>query len=346
MRVTKAVFHMRKNDKPMTQMPGRAVLGYGPGPWACWMLMLGASLLCAAALPAQAPGNSTPGTTTKQTAQATFVGEDTCALCHADKVVLPYPEPGKEFVTNPHNRLALLHGNNQVTCESCHGPGSEHVSSGGDVKLIFNPTTAPPQKVDAMCLTCHGDVHPNFLRSPHAKAGLSCVSCHSNHAAVNHVYLLKSEQPELCFQCHTDIKAKFALPFHHRVDEGLIKCTDCHDQHGTLQDKQLLSTAEQNMICTKCHMEQTGPFVYEHPVVKAEGCLSCHSPHGSPNPRLLNAANLNSLCLQCHSATNSTAFPNAISPVGPAHNQMSTEVACTNCHTQIHGSNASDVFFN
>jgi DmsE family decaheme c-type cytochrome len=298
-------------------------------------------MVSATALAAQAPGATAAGAPAQQTTQATFVGSDVCTQCHADLATNI-----KEFQTNPHSRLSMLHGNQGVTCESCHGPGSQHVDSGGDVTKIFSPATAPSLAVDTMCLTCHGDVHPNFLRSPHAEAGLSCVSCHSNHSAADPVHLLKASQPGLCFQCHTDIKPLFSMPFHHKVTEGLMNCTDCHDTHGALQQKQLQATAEQNMICTKCHMEQTGPFVYEHPVVKTEGCLSCHTPHGSPNSRLLNVSNLNTLCLQCHSATNSAAIPNALSPTGPAHNQTATEVACTNCHTQIHGSNASDVFFN
>ncbi len=45
-----------------------------------------------------------------------------------------------------------------------------------------------------------------------------------------------------------------------------------------------------------------GPFVFEHAPVKAEGCMACHTPHGSQNPRLLNMPNVNVLCNQCHSA--------------------------------------------
>ncbi len=87
-----------------------------------------------------------------------------------------------------------------------------------------------------------------------------------------------------------------------------MKCSDCHDPHGTFQDKQLKSTPDQNAVCTKCHTETAGPFVYEHPVIKTEGCTTCHSPHGSPNARLLNVGNVNTLCLQCHSETNMGAF--------------------------------------
>src|SRR5437773_1418745 len=40
--------------------------------------------------------------------------------------------------------------------------------------------------------------------------------------------LLRKSQPELCASCHGVVMAQFALPSHHRVPEGLMKCTDCH----------------------------------------------------------------------------------------------------------------------
>ena len=266
-----------------------------------------------------------------------FVGAETCVLCHA--------EVGKKFTSNPHSRLALMHDGKGATCESCHGPGKAHVDSGGDVTKIRQMTKLTAKQVDSTCLGCHAGAHPDFERSPHGKAGVSCVSCHSVHAPESEVSLLKTSQPKLCYTCHTDVKPAFSQPFHHKVDEGLVKCSDCHDTHGTFQDKQLRATSDQNAICTKCHTENAGPFVFEHPVVKTEGCTACHSPHGSPNARLLNVSVINNLCLQCHSATNTAAFPNAISPSGPSHSQAAQYVSCTSCHIQIHGSNASNVFF-
>jgi predicted CXXCH cytochrome family protein len=72
--------------------------------------------------------------------------------------------------------------------------------------------------------------------------------------------------------------------------------------------------------------------------VKTDGCSSCHTPHGSTNPRFLRVSQVNLLCLQCHS------FP-AQGPGGPNHNQSTKYQACTMCHAAIHGSNASNVFF-
>jgi DmsE family decaheme c-type cytochrome len=190
--------------------------------------------------------------------------------------------------------------------------------------------------VDETCLGCHAGAHPNFERSPHAKANVGCTSCHTVHASKNEP-LLKAAQPMLCFQCHTDVKPAFDMPFHHKVNEGLVQCSDCHDTHGTFGNNNLRSTADQNMICTKCHTETRGPFVYEHAAVKAEGCLGCHTPHGSQNARLLNMANINTLCNQCHS-------PVASATVHGMSAGSSELTPCTSCHTYIHGSNVNPAF--
>ena len=247
----------------------------------------------------------------------------------------------KGFAGNPHSKLALEHGGKGVTCEGCHGPGKAHVDSGGEASKIFQFTKATPKQVAARCLTCHADDHPNFDRTAHGDALVGCTSCHSVHKSEAQTALLKTSQPKLCYQCHTDIKAAFAEPFHHRVNEGLIKCSDCHDPHGTFQPKMLQQSATQDAICTKCHIDTVGPWVYEHPPIKTEGCTMCHVPHGSTNPRLLTRNNVNSLCLQCHSPSMNFTAPGTPS----FHNQANQYQACTVCHVQIHGSNASSIFF-
>jgi len=250
-------------------------------------------------------------------------------MCHSELA-------NKFGATNPHVKIAQLHGKNGVTCEGCHGPGQAHVDGGGDTSKIIRFDKLTPKEVSDRCQTCHAGAHPDYARSQHAKAGVSCISCHSLHQGDTEAKLLKADEPKLCFQCHADVKGSFNMPFHHKVEEGLVKCSDCHDVHGTFLNNQLKTTADQNDVCTKCHMETRGPFVYSHPVTKVDGCLACHTPHGSQNARLLNMPSVTQLCYQCHSEVAADNIH------GQAN--MNNATPCIDCHTQVHGSNADAAF--
>jgi len=264
----------------------------------------------------------------KDTAQ--YVGSDTCKTCHEDLYK-------KNFENTAHFKTTLHDGRG---CESCHGPGAAHVEGGGDVTKIISFTSLSTQDANRHCLSCHAAKHEqrHFSASVHASNDVGCLDCHSPHHAKEPEHLLVRAQPNLCYGCHTTAKADFAKPYHHRVDEGLIQCSDCHNVHGTATLRQVRAMPGGDAICVKCHADKQGPFVYEHVPVKTEGCSSCHTPHGSTNPRYLRVSQVNLLCLQCHT------FP-AQGPVGPSHNQSTKYQACTMCHAAIHGSNASNVFF-
>ncbi len=287
---------------------------------------------------ASAPAQTNPAVDTKSDASAgpsaeasKYVGAETCKTCHEDIY--------NAWEKTPHWKTTLNKegGPAKQGCEGCHGPGADHVAGGGDVSKIFNPAKHSAKEVDAKCLTCHAGAHPNFDRSPHAKANVGCNSCHSVHQSKEEENLLKVSQPALCFQCHADTKPAFNMPFHHKVNEGLITCSDCHDVHGTFLANNVKSTADQNAICTRCHTETRGPFVYEHVAVKAEGCLGCHTPHGSQNARLLNMPSINPLCNQCHSGV----AANTVHGMGAGSSET---ITCTNCHTNVHGSNMNAAF--
>jgi DmsE family decaheme c-type cytochrome len=266
---------------------------------------------------------------TDPTSGSTYVGTDTCKTCHEDKF--------HNIEASPHYRTNLpkIRGEEVHGCESCHGPGSAHVAGGGDVTKIFTFTGVRPEAITQRCMSCH-EANPeqnHFLRSTHNQNGVTCTSCHSvHHSTLEN--LLVQKQTQLCFSCHVEQKADFQKPFHHRVEEGLIKCNDCHNPHGEVRDRQLRSTADGDMICFKCHSDKRGPFVFEHEPVKGEGCQTCHTAHGSPYPRMLLTARVNSLCLQCHVTI----------PAGP-HPQNAIRQDCILCHMSIHGSNIDPRFF-
>ena len=266
-----------------------------------------------------------------------YVGADTCKTCHE--------EIFKGFETTPHWKTTYdtHRGVAYQGCEACHGPGKAHVDGGGDKSKIFVFPGAKAEEVSKRCLTCHefGEEHANFARSVHSRNNVSCTDCHSPHHAKQERALLKEPQPKLCYGCHLNVRADFNKPFRHRVNEGLIQCTDCHNQHGGFLSTQLRSTVTQDQVCFKCHTEKAGPFTYEHFPVRSEGCVACHTPHGSSNPRLLTRSSVNVLCLECH-----TLVVDLPAPAAPSfHNQATKYQACTLCHTQIHGSNIDRVFF-
>jgi DmsE family decaheme c-type cytochrome len=314
----------------VTELPVGAVPGEWPGVRALLLSMAGAGILCASALAAAAPAPA--ASQAREAAAADFIGAGTCAKCHADVA--------SGFAGNPHTRIAQMHGKAAVACEDCHGAGRAHAESGGDKTKIVNPANATAREVDGKCLGCHQGQHANMERSAHGEAGVSCLGCHTIHNSKEDS-LLKAPQPALCFPCHSDVRPQFSLAFHHKVNEGLVQCTDCHDPHGAKAGNSLQAASQQDMACVKCHENVAGPFVYEHGALKVQGCTACHTPHGGANPGLLNRAKVDTICMLCHSPAVNFTAP---TPAGPSHNQAGQPGPCTSCHTAIHGSNTSKDF--
>ena len=292
--------------------------------------------LCAGATGTQQSGNAAPQASSAPagSTDSQYADTDICKTCHQEVW-------NKHFANTPHS--ALLKGD-QHGCQGCHGPAQAHVDGGGDVTKIIRFEKLSAAQTAAICTKCHQSSleTQNFSKSAHLANGVSCTACHSPHNSTDVNFLLVKSQTSLCYACHAAQKAEFARPYRHRVDSGLIQCSDCHNPHGTQSGHQVRSAAGQFAVCTKCHTDAMGPFVFEHAPVKTEdSCLSCHTPHGSTNPRLLQVNNVNFLCLRCHTPNSNGAAPGAPS----FHNQNTKYQACTLCHTQIHGSNFSPVFF-
>ena len=266
-----------------------------------------------------------------------YVGAETCKTCHEAIY--------NDWEKTPHWKTTLdtKGGPSHQGCESCHGPGAAHVAGGGDKTKIFIFEDHSTKEINDRCLTCHasGTQHMNAINSEHSRNDVSCISCHSPHHATTKEFLLLKAQPELCYGCHLNKKAEFEMPFHHRVNEGLIQCSDCHNVHGTVKPKQVRTSSTQDAVCFKCHTDKQGPFVYEHAPIKVEGCQSCHLTHGGPNPHMLKLSNVNLLCLQCHTTSSFSSAPGMPS----FHNQASLFQSCVLCHVAIHGSNFDATFF-
>jgi DmsE family decaheme c-type cytochrome len=270
-------------------------------------------------------------------AASDYAGAEACKTCHEDIY--------NGWEKSPHWKTTLntKEGPSHQGCEACHGAAASHVADPTDTSKLFLFEKASAKEINARCLTCHagGTQHMNAINSLHAKNDVACTSCHSPHHAKETQFLLVKAQPQLCYGCHLQQKPQFDMPFHHRVNEGLIQCSDCHNVHGSVKAKQVRTSATQDVVCFTCHIDKQGPFVFEHEAVKLEGCQSCHVTHGGPNPHMLKVSNVNLLCLQCHTASTFSGAPGTPS----FHNQNTFFQACTLCHSQIHGSNVDATFF-
>jgi DmsE family decaheme c-type cytochrome len=262
-------------------------------------------------------------------------GPACCATCH-ELIV-------QNFTSNPHVKIAPASGSGNTECTSCHGSGKAHIESGGDKGDIFSFEEASAEEVGRRCVTCHSKTSNELTHSAHGSARLSCISCHSVHAAATGKGLLKKAQPALCLQCHSGVTASFSMLSHHPVAEGKIKCTDCHDPHAADTGKNG-NSAPASAICTRCHTNKAGPFVFEHKAISIEGCVACHSPHGTEHPKLLNRADVNSMCQLCHSVSGSISHAEKMLPAGHADGRTAQKACCIDCHAHFHGSNMDKDF--
>jgi DmsE family decaheme c-type cytochrome len=207
----------------------------------------------------------------------------------------------------------------------------------GDPSLIR--TFSNRLEATSACLDCHSlKGQGEWMASTHAMENISCLDCHSIHKTANPL--------NTCKDCHQQVYAQFELPSHHPVPEGKMSCASCHDPHAAT-DFQLKTSMRLNDLCYTCHQNKEGPFVFEHaPVV--EDCSLCHTAHGAIPNNLL-TANEPTVCLQCHEfhfhagllspegewEVGGSEYEN---PRGEHSFNASFTTKCTQCHSQVHGS--------
>ncbi len=274
-----------------------------------------------------------------------YAGAEICQTCHS-KVYdqLAKTSMGTLFLKHPRTAAEKL------GCETCHGPGTEHVGSAGKsfVGMIryMKGTTTPVSVRNDACLKCHQKRERLFWSgSIHATQGMACTDCHVVHTGpgiTKRPQLTNITVEDTCNTCHKEqVRAENKFS-HHPTREGKMNCASCHNPHGTTSPK-LVKAISNKELCFNCHAQYRGPFIFQHPPV-VEDCFNCHQPHGSAYPALLKTPPVR-LCRECHITFHTTNFTIG----GPERSFRKTErtrvnmlagSACVNCHRNIHGSNS------
>jgi hypothetical protein len=188
-----------------------------------------------------------------------------------------------------------------IQCESCHGPGSQHVKSGGDRIEISKPATS------GACGVCH-DSGTNHIKEREWKASMHAVVTRDPSGAGR----------EGCVGCHTgngfmDAVKGAAVP---NVTYTPITCQTCHEPHGdtmpadktphlvrkmaavTLKDGTQVTDGGAGKLCMNCHMSRQNANTY----VNSTAGSARFGPHHGPQADMLAGTNAYTYGLQIPSS--------------------------------------------
>ena len=241
--------------------------------------------------------SSTEPAVAQPAAKAEPKGPPICANCHE--------QPHASTVMSAHGAKNDAQGS---MCQACHGDATEHLKDPVKSKpanLIKTGTAA--EKTD-VCLTCHktGRQLAFWESGKHALNDVPCSSCHSIHGKDRNPSIapfttsFRPNESEICGTCHQDIRSQTLKPSHHPIMEGKVKCSDCHNPHGSSHYK-LLREHTPN-LCQDCH------DAARHPGTIYGGGAAWLKPDGTPNPSV-NTRFIARACLNCHNAVHGSNAP-------------------------------------
>jgi tetratricopeptide (TPR) repeat protein len=245
-----------------------------------------------------------------------------CADCHSTNLQKNFDEQSGTY----HTTFSEI----DVSCETCHGPGSLHVQLARQISPFWDRKQGyalarikgrPPIAEIESCAPCHSrrsTLHAGYTGGSrfhdfYDSQTLSEATYHADGQILDEVYEYGS---------YTQSKM-----FHKQV-----RCSDCHDPHS------LKLKFSGNQVCTSCH--QHPPAKYDTPAhhnhkpgTTAAQCISCHMPASSymdvdprrdhsfriPRPDLSVQFGTPNACSGCH--LRDTQLPDKQRPKSPTANR-------------------------
>jgi len=202
--------------------------------------------------------------------------------------------------------------------------------------VCFTSHTAAAQTVESL-------VMPGEVIRGHADIEAECSSCHKPFN--------RSEQNELCLECHEDVAndATSGTGFHGKSgDVGTAPCASCHTDHEG-RDAEITVLDETTFDHTATDFELLG----KHADASCDGCHkpstkhrnapdTCESCHSDDD---VHEGNLGSDCAGCHNPSDWTDTEFDHSTTGFSLIGKHAEVECLSCHAdQTHQNTPTSCF--
>jgi hypothetical protein len=248
----------------------------------------------------------------------------------------------------------------EIQCEACHGPGQDHMNSGGTTEFSISDNIGYEN-----CAYCHDDGHYHINPSQwqmsvhaagtHLYAGasrFSCTPCHNGKGFIDEV----KGNPQSVTEIYT------------------INCAACHDPHdatNTHQVRTVSATLENGFVfdmggagglCASCHHSRENAVPYVEDYLNE---LSRFGPHHGPQSDVLAGTNVytwgqaletsphlegtENACVDCHMSPNAIGEEHIPSAGGHTFSMVNAlgednVAACEPCHGNF-GTEFSDKKF-
>jgi len=245
-----------------------------------------------------------------------------CAECHSTELRKNYDPATDSYDT----RWAEIN----VSCEACHGPGSDHVAWATAAKESGTPATGD----NGLTIALNADIDAWSFETDkriarrtkplgsHTELNV-CAKCHSRRAPLrswdaDDQNLLQSHKLQLLtsgyyfpdgqIEDEVFVLGSFLQSKMHRAG---VTCSNCHDPHS------LKVRAEGNALCAQCHAPEvfdTAAHHFHEAGTKGAECVSCHMPERTymvvdprrdhsfhvPRPDLTEKLGVPNACIGCH----------------------------------------------
>ena len=270
-----------------------------------------------------------------------------CADCHSTNLRKNY-DLAKDSYATTWSEI-------DVSCESCHGPGSNHVawaqthkkgayeSSNGPNGLVVD--LKPASGLWSISKPDTGTMHWKGQARSHNEIN-TCAPCHSRRHSITTDY--QPGQPYLDAYVPSLLEEGVYYPDGQILEEDYewgsflqskmyregVTCSDCHDPHSAK-----LPQVSLNSVCGKCHsLAKFGAEQHHHHKPDSAGalCVNCHMPTHTymvvdvrrdhsfrvPRPDFSIAYGTPNACNQCHKdKSNSWAAETVVKWYGPNRRQ-------------------------